>query len=71
MTHTGIQQLIASVQHYLLFSYFEPKENRTPGVDGPHMLQCERSVRPDSLRTPFNPGANNGYTMPLLLEGWE
>jgi len=55
----------------IYFSYFEPEENRTAWINGSHMLQCERSIRPDSLCTPFNPGANNGYTMPLLLEGWK
>lgn len=56
---------------FLLFSYFEPEENRAARIDGPHMLQCECAICPDGLRTPFNPGANNGYTMPLILEGWK
>jgi hypothetical protein len=68
---TRTRELIASVQAVLLFSYFEPEENRATGIDGPHTLQLECSIRPDGLRTPFNAGANNSYTMPLLLEGWK
>jgi hypothetical protein len=58
-------------RRFYFLSYFEPEENRAAGIDGPHMAQRECAVRPDGPRASFDPGADDRYSVPLLLEGWE